>query len=162
MKRHLHRWLVSAVLALSLAPPAGAAETTPATAGTVSLPSDIPVRREAPTESSNGGRTVFIVWSLVALGALAWVAIGWSRRQRGTAEDAPRGPWQLGLTRLFGRASAADLRVLSSARLSTRHSVHVVAWRNTEYLVGCSEQGLTLLDQRGTPGGAAAAESATP
>lgn len=162
MMRHLSRWLVSAVLALSLAPPIGAAETAPATTGTVSLPSDIPVRREAHAESGNGGRTVFVVWSVVALGALAWVAIGWSRRQRNAAEQASHSPWQLGLTRLLGRTNAADLRVLSSVRLSTRHSVHVVAWQHKEYLVGCSEQGLTLLDQRTTVGSATPPEPAAP
>lgn len=162
MKRHLFCWLLLALLALPPALPAKATETAPSTTGVTSLPSDIPVRRDTPANGTDGGRTVFVIWSLLALGALVWVSVRWSRRHQKNNPAAPArsGDWKQGIAQLFGRTAVADLRVLSSVRVGARHSVHVVAWQRKEYLLGSSEQGLTMLDQRQLPEGSPSSEPA--
>ncbi len=153
MKHVLVRWLLLALLALSPALPAQASNAAPPMTGATSLPSDIPVRRDTPANGTDGGRTVFVIWSLLAVGALVWVSLRWSRRhpKNNPAAPARPGDWKQGIAQLFGRTASAELRVLSSVRISARHSVHVVAWQHKEYLLGCSEQGLTVLDRRQQP-----------
>lgn len=154
MKHLLLRWLLLALLALPQALPALANNTTSPSRSVTSLPSDIPVRREAPASDTASGRTVFVIWSLLAVGALLWVSVRWSRRRQ--AQSRPTntvhpGDWKQGVAQLFSRTTSADLRVLSTVRISARHSLHVVAWQHKEYLLGSSEQGLTVLDQRQQP-----------
>lgn len=164
MKHHLLRWLLLAVLALPVTQPVHAIEGKSSTAGTTSLPSDIPLRRDAADADTGSGRAVFVIWSVLALGALVWIAIGWSRRHqhRGVEAGTPlTGDWKSDITKVFGRAANADLRVLGSARIGARNSVHVVAWQQKEYLLGSSEQGLTLLDQRQSPVSVSPSEPST-
>lgn len=154
MKHLLLRWLLLALLALPPGLPALANNATSPSPSVTSLPSDIPVRREAPPTDTTSGRTVFVIWSLLALGALLWVSVRWSRRRQTLnrpTDTALPGDWKQGVAQLFGRTTSADLRVLSTVRISARHNLHIVAWQHKEYLLGSSEQGLTVLDQRQQP-----------
>jgi flagellar biogenesis protein FliO len=137
------------------APGTGAANSTPA------FPAEIPLRRDPPDEGLSGGRTAFGIWSVVAIGALVWSVMRLRRRDQQLGKTAFSG-WGGTLTRLLGRSPMHGLKVIGGTRLTARHSVHVVAWNHTEYLLACSEQGVTLLAQRTPQGGVSAQEPQTP
>lgn len=172
MKRTLFAWAAAVLLAVLLVPGHRAWAAQPSThpapaavaasASTSAIPADIPLRRDTPTEGVSGGHIVLALWMFLALGALVWVTTRYGRRHQRATSKRQDANWGLGLARLFGRPPTADLRVTSTARLTARHSVHVVSWQQTDYLLGCSEHGVTLLDQRARPDSAAPAEPTSP
>jgi flagellar biogenesis protein FliO len=156
--------LVVAQAAMAAQAPADAPRSAPGTGVTNSapaFPAEIPLRRYPPDEGMSGGRMAFGVWSLVAIGALVWSVM--RLRRRGQQQPGKTGFSGLGgtLTRMLGRSSTRGPIVMGATRLTARHSVHVVAWNQTEYLLACSEQGVTLLAQRTPQGGVSAQESQT-
>jgi hypothetical protein len=108
----------------------------------------LPLRRDGDPGVSSGGVSVPKLAVMVLMLAVVGTAVAWARRQ-GTDRcsiGAERRPaW---LSRLFPVTSAAPLRVLQSARLTTRASVHVLQWDGKEWLVGCTEDGMTVIGQR--------------
>lgn len=121
----------------------------PVSGAAVVLPADIPVRRDASSDAGSGGQLVYVVWSALAIGSLIWVVVRRAGQTRRAASLAPSVTWHQALARLWVPApAAADLRVLGSTRLDAHHSVHVVCWNDKSYLIGCSENGLSLLDSK--------------
>ena len=110
----------------------------------VRLSADLPLRRE-PSQALAVGRAP----ALVVLAAIMLVFVGGAllRRQgravgRGPAVAVRLASW---LRTLSPAEPKRTLRVLQSARLTARASVHVLQWDGREWLVGCSEQGMTVM-----------------
>jgi flagellar biosynthesis protein FliO len=81
-------------------------------------------------------------------------AVLWRRRARRSAASVTPPPRVTGWLRwLVPEVSDAPLRVLQSARLTSRASVHVVRWDDTEWLIGCTDRELTVIGQRSHPTG---------
>lgn len=96
-----------------------------ATAGTSSLPSSIPVKREATDDGARGAGvgTLGIAAVFVLVAAAVLVA-----RKKTRAAALP-----------------SELARSSCIRLTPRHSLHVVEWEGRRLLVGCSEQTICLV-----------------
>jgi flagellar biogenesis protein FliO len=157
--------LVIAQAAMAVPAPADAPRPTPGTAAASSapaFPAEIPLRRDPPDEGLSGGRMAFGVWSVVAIGALVWSVMRLRKRNQQQPSKTAFSGWGGTLTRLLGRSPMHGLKVIGGTRLTARHSVHVVAWNHTEYLLACSEQGVTLLAQRTPQSGGSAQEPQTP
>lgn len=111
------------------------------------LPSALPLRRDADTMLSTGGLGAFqalaVVLMLMAL--LAWVL---RRKGLGQGSVAPTSAsgW---LKWLAVPARPERLRVLESKRLTARSTLHLVQWGEAEWLIGCSDEGMEVLERRG-------------
>ncbi len=122
------------------------------------LSPDIPLRRD-DTASGSAVPASSSWTSMLALAALGAALVFWTLRGRrgaagrrappgGGSADAADG-WPAPLRAwLSSRGAGPTVRVLGSQRITARHSVHVLQWRGREYLVGCGEQGLTVVDSR--------------
>jgi flagellar biogenesis protein FliO len=124
-------WCLACLMALGLwlATDLGA-QTVPSpvapTAGTASLPSSIPVKREATDAREGDGAgagLLGIAAVCVLVGVFAYVA---RKKMRATAP-------------------LSELARSSCMRLTPRHSLHVVEWEGRRLLVGCSEQTICLV-----------------
>lgn len=88
------------------------------------------------------------------------VAVGLRRRHR---SRSPRGVGALRLPWSSSPSSGAAVAVGQSVRLTAQASVHVVTWRDTEWLIACAEGGITILGRAGDGGVAdPAGPAATP
>nr|EUJ15104.1 hypothetical protein RSP673_07565 [Ralstonia solanacearum P673] len=107
------------------------------------LPDSIPLRREAEAEHGAISGTPQLLVVVAVLGALLW----WSlKRFRANASQESRpGIWPV---RPTGRFGGGGLRVVNSSRLTSKASLHVVDWDGQQWLVGCTENGLFVLDKR--------------
>ncbi|WP_459569055.1 flagellar biosynthetic protein FliO [Cupriavidus sp. 8B] len=78
------------------------------------------------------------------LAVLIWAGV---RRWRQNRAGPPRiaSGWTAWLAQ---RAGHGSVRVQSSTRLSGRASLHVIQWDGQEWLLGCTEQNISLLGQR--------------
>jgi len=127
-------------------PPAGNAEPQAPTR----LPSSIPLRRDPETALATRAMGSFQVLAVMILVA---AIVLWYLRKRNLSGDggAPfqARDWRKWLTPTTHRD---ELRVIQSARLNPKVSLHVFRWDAKEWLVGCNENGLTLLGQRPTAG----------
>jgi flagellar biogenesis protein FliO len=56
--------------------------------------------------------------------------------------------------------TAVPVQVLFNQRLTPRHSVHLIQWQGRNYLLGCSEQHITVIDS--APVGQGTAPEAEP
>jgi Flagellar biosynthesis protein, FliO len=56
-----------------------------------------------------------------------------------------------GLSGMFRPAQRDGLKVLQSTALTARASLHVVRWDGREWLLGCTERGITPLAERTPP-----------
>jgi Flagellar biosynthesis protein, FliO len=129
-----------ASIAAAARPGASVAASQPGT-----LSSALPLQRDADPVGSGLGPVqalVLIVFLVICIGLL------WQRqvRLRGSGLWQKNGWW-----RLISPAKPNGLRVIQSASLTPRASVHVVQWDGREWLVGCTERGLTELGQRVLP-----------
>jgi len=118
---------------------ARAAEASLTPVGTTGIAASVPVQR------ATAGRIMLPegnVWRVgfALTGVLLVIAAILSSRQ--TRRDGPW--WRQVASRLDNRASAGTER-LSSVRLSSRHSLHVVCWEGRRLLIGCSDHALQLL-----------------
>ena len=84
---------------------------------------------------------------------LLWIAWLWRRQGPGALAKWRRQGWR----GLLAVREPDGLRVVQSAALTQRASLHVVRWNGQEWLLGCSEGGVTELARRDAP----AAESRT-
>ncbi|WP_435440411.1 flagellar biosynthetic protein FliO [Variovorax sp. RB2P76] len=130
-------------------PPQAAAQEG-VTAST-SIPLALPVRRDDSPAWQTGGVGVFGALSMVML-VLALVVwwlrrSGWAQVAGNAGEPVAGGGWR----RLMAARATAQLRVIESARLTPRSSVHVVQWHGREWLLGCTEQGITVIGQQPAP-----------
>lgn len=108
-------------------------------AGRVSLPADLPLRRDSdsPTMTSTG----YLIWLLavVAAAALLWAV----RSQRGAGFG-----W---LMRSRRDNHQTTLSVLGVRSLGPSSSLQVVRWGEKEFLLGCTSQSICVLDSRSLP-----------
>jgi flagellar biogenesis protein FliO len=120
-------------------------QAMPAASAASGLPASLPLRRGGETDWQGSGMGSFGAMSIVLAVALL-LTWGLSRRRGGAATaGAWRGLWP---------AKRADaLRVLQSTRLTSRSSLHVVAWDGREWLVGCGDGGGVSLIASRAPGG---------
>lgn len=100
---------------------------------------DLPLRRDGDPDTSDRG------WATVSASLVVLLALGGAvaLQRRGASRGAGAG-W----AGLLGRRGSAALRVVHSTRLTNRASVHVVAWGPEEWLVGCTDQAITVLGSR--------------
>jgi flagellar biogenesis protein FliO len=124
--------------AAKVAPPASAQVATDG--GRVSLPADLPLRRDAdsPAMTSMG----YVIWLLVVVAgaALLWAV----RSQRGAGFS-----W---LMRPRRDDHQTALSVLGARSLGPSSSLQVVRWGGKEFLLGCTSQSICVLDSRVLPG----------
>ncbi|WP_459204008.1 flagellar biosynthetic protein FliO [Ralstonia pseudosolanacearum] len=107
------------------------------------LPDSIPLRREAGTEHGAISGTPQLLVVVAVLGALLWWLL---KRFRANASQERRpGLWPV---RPTGRFGSGGLRVVNSSRLTSKASLHVVDWGGQQWLVGCTENGLSVLGKR--------------
>ncbi len=131
--------------ALAIAAPSPSSET-PAPAPATASPSEpgsadsLPLRRDASPIWQTGGTDPFAALTIVLLiaGGGGWFL--WRRKARnGDGGKRPgwpfRGPPQATLS----------LKVLQSIRLTPRASLHIVKWNDRSLLLGCTDQGVTVL-----------------
>jgi len=52
---------------------------------------------------------------------------------------------------LIDTASSREIERVSSARLSPRHSLHVVVWNGKRLLLGCTDQSIQVLSEALAP-----------
>lgn len=152
MVRALIVW-VAGVLPVWAEGGAQAAPDVPAASS--ALPSSLPVRRDTAPVWETGGIGVLGALSvvLVVAGALAWGLRRGMATSPKTADwsSVLRGRWLL----LGGKSPSGrpqeELRMVRSLRLTPRASVHVVEWNGRQWLVGASEQAVSLLGERSSP-----------
>lgn len=125
------------------------AQEAPATSTTIPLA--LPVRREDSPAWQTGGVGVFGALAMVmsVLGLVVWWLwrSGWAQVAGNAGEPTAGGVWR----RLMAARATAQLRVVESARLTPRSSVHVVQWSGRQWLLGCTEQGITVIGQQPAP-----------
>jgi len=119
------------------------------------LPSAIPLKRDDPAVERDWGGAPS--WGLLALILpIVYFSRRWLWRVAGRSNSTAGRPhaW----SRLLGRNVAvgmpADLQVLTSRKITSNHSLHVVSWQGHRLLLGCSEGSITVLSS-GTAQGVA-------
>jgi hypothetical protein len=120
-----------------------------ALSGSTSLPSSIPVKREQPSDATGSAGDRWWIAILVAGGLLAG-ALAVARRQVSSAEKACGSSW-MRFGGMLGTGSAHEIERVSSTRLSSGHSLHVVVWGGRRLLLGCTAQSIQLLAETSTP-----------
>jgi hypothetical protein len=89
---------------------------------------------------------------VLAVSALVLLRAGVRLRRPAAGAAGPAAEPRRGLARWLAPAVARrPLRVIQSSRLTGRASVHLLEWGGKELLVGCTEQGVTLLGERPAP-----------
>jgi len=106
------------------------AANPPAAAAGAAIPSDIPLKREAPRESASPIRS--LAWAGLAGAAALGVATVAARRRR------------LGLG---SQPMPASIQRAGSLRLSPRHTLHVIHWEGRRLLVACGDSSMQLLTE---------------
>lgn len=108
----------------------------------MSLPSSIPLRRDpvpgSGAEDHFPGVAVIAVLLVVAVFAWSW----WRGKRR--AGSAAGG---IGLAAWLGTPAPGPIRRVASIHLTPRHTVHEIEWQGRKLLVGCSEQGVSVLSE---------------
>lgn len=110
----------------------------------VRLPSGLPLRRDAEPLVGAWPRVfpVAVAAILLSIGATFLLL----RRRQSTSGMALREGGGPGWFRRWMAAGAdGHLRVVHSARLTPRSSVHLLQWDEKEWLIGCNEHGMTVL-----------------
>ena len=155
-------WPGAAVSAQAVPAQAVAMEGTAVSTG---IPLALPVRRDESPAWQTGGVGIFGALAVVmlALGLVVWLLwrSGWARGDGNTpsgARHAARSISGGGWRGLMAVRATAQLRVVESARLTPRSSVHVVQWNGQQWLLGCAEQGITVIGHQ--PGRPASAQAA--
>ena len=123
------------------------------------LPSTIPLKRdEAAVEGgwTDGARPWLLLFFVLAVVYFLrdWL---WNAGKQPTFANGRLNAW----SRLLGRAASSvtptDLHVLTSRRLTSSHSIHVISWQGSRLLIGCSEGGIAVLSREPAQGTDAAA-----
>ncbi|QGW82257.1 flagellar biosynthetic protein FliO [Variovorax paradoxus] len=120
-----------------------------ALSGGTSLPSSIPVKRGHPNDAAGSAGDRWWIAILVAGGLLAG-ALAVARRKSSPARRAGGASW-LRFGGLLDTASSREIERVSSTRLSSGHSLHVVVWGGRRLLLGCTAQSIQLLAETSTP-----------
>jgi hypothetical protein len=118
--------------------------------GAMRLSDALPLKRDGVAGKDAGwtwARGFSVVVTLAIL--VGTVFLRWRRRSSAAARTE-RGcsAWP---SWLRPTQTGRSLRLLQSARLTARASVHVLQWNGREWLVGCSEQGIAMLGSGAVP-----------
>ena len=113
------------------------------------LPATLPLVRDSGLASGGVDARWLALFGLIVCIACFYVAKLRRRRMNG-AQVTKRWAWA---TRLGMTTVDNPLRVAQSIRLTPRASVHVVRWGEREWLIGCTDQQLTVLDDPSVPDG---------
>ncbi|RAN48422.1 hypothetical protein RB25_11595 [Herbaspirillum rubrisubalbicans] len=111
------------------------AQSSPAQ-GTLAL---IPLRHD-PEISTDAA--LFQALAIIVLLVILAAFLVWRQRRNRGRTSAHWAKW------LKVKNVSMRLCLVQSTRLTPKSSVHVVQWDHKEWLLGCSEQGITLLGQR--------------
>ena len=104
----------------------------------------LPLQHDAePSWSGLGLLQVLILGSFLLL----WIAWLWRRQGTGALGRWRRQGWR----GLLAAGEPDGLRVVQSAALTARASLHVVRWNGQEWLLGCTESNVTELGRRDAP-----------
>lgn len=122
---------------------------TVALSGGTSLPSSIPVKREQPSDANGSAGDRWWIAILAAGGLLAG-ALAVARRKSGGAMKGRGASW-MRFGGMLDTASSREIERVSSTRLSSGHSLHVVVWGGRRLLLGCTAQSIQLLAETSTP-----------
>jgi hypothetical protein len=118
--------------------------------GKQGLPADLPLRRDSDEDSVvPAGYGPWLVVLALALGGLCLV---WKARGGKSA-------W---LSRLRAANASTGPRVVAVKVLGAHTSLQVVEWNGKEMLLGCSPQGVNLLDSRLVSAAASPSDQCTP
>lgn len=112
----------------------------------VGLPANIPLKRDPPELSNSASYAPVLVGALTIFVALFYA--GW----RIWAMRAKNSPGGNSFAKWIRAKSSHELRVIESTRLTPRHTVHALEWRGTVFLIACSEQSVTVLNNAGVSG----------
>lgn len=114
------------------------------------FPSDLPLIRDSGPNSQGKwtGKQVLVLIGIVLISAATLLF----RRRRSTVTGkAAAGACPAWLARLRLDSVDGGVQVTQSRRLTGRASVHVLQWDSKEWLVGCTDGGMTLIGQRAIP-----------
>ncbi len=116
-------------------------------AGPVFAPG-LPLKRDGVDDGVGTGTAALAAGGVLLAGV--WAAAQYRQRRRGSAgkPGAFSLPW---LGRFLPAAPGRQLRVVESAALSSHARLHVVVWRDQEYLVSTSLDKVSILDRREAP-----------
>jgi len=135
---------VSAAAAAEPASPARASASAPAAPTSDADPMRaLPLRRDSEADGL-GTQAAVRSFALVLVLGIAAGGLVWNARRGGASGGAIAG-WR----RALAPTAGGGLRVAASARLSARVSVHVVQWNGREWLLACSDGGVTTLSAPG-------------
>lgn len=110
----------------------------------VRLPSGLPLRRDAEPLVGVWPRILPVAVAAVLLSIGATFLL--QRRRRSTlGRDVTESGMHGWLRRWMGAGADSQLRVVHSARLTPRSSVHLLQWDEKEWLIGCYEHGMSVL-----------------
>ncbi|MGN8064564.1 flagellar biosynthetic protein FliO [Ralstonia sp. 22111] len=118
----------------------GSAEMT---GQTERLPDSIPLRREAETERGAVSSVPQLLVVVAVLAALLWWLL--KRFRTNAPQKNKPGIWPV---RVTAHPGSGGLRVIKSSRLTSKASLHVIDWDGQQLLVGCTENGLSVLSTR--------------
>lgn len=131
-------------------PTSSAQEANNRTSNVGSLPPEIPVKREADSNNTDG--EISVRWWLAAVcigGLAAWGFVMVRRRDKGGV--VPTG-WLGGWRPLAEPGAPREIRRIASTRLTPRHSLHVIEWNGRQLLLGCTDQAVQLLSEAAAGG----------
>jgi flagellar biogenesis protein FliO len=149
---------VACIVGMPLARAEGTAESNsgagPTPAAVSTLPSSLPVRRDAAPIWETGGIGVLGALGVVLLaaGAAAWVLRRTGNSPRPVRKAAPFGRWFSTLGSALSKGPQDDLRLVRTLRLTPRASVHVIEWDGRQWLIGAAENAVSVLGDRVSEG----------
>jgi len=124
------------------------AATNPAASAVHTLSPNLPLRRDN-SDSHTDGFGIAQISILGFLLVILLVALILRSRLMPLFQSSKLGSWMGALTKSSAVVSPKhSVKILSSTRLTPRSSLYTVQWRGKEYLIGCNEQTITLLDQQ--------------
>ena len=130
---------LGAALPLFAQPAATPNGSAPRLAASTLLPPQLSLRRDQAGDAMPGA---YVAWILVVLlGAGGILVVRRARQGKLAWTRWPIGP-------------AGELRVVTVRALGSQSSLQVVDWNGKQYLLGCTPQAITVLDQRAAQPGA--------
>jgi flagellar protein FliO/FliZ len=114
--------------------------------GVVQPTSELPFKRDQDAAPSIGAGAALMLVFVLGLGA--WMALSqWRRRMTGSSVRRVTGNVRIWKHWITSAQQDSVITVVSSKRLTSRASIHVIRWQQRELLVACNDQGASLLAQ---------------
>lgn len=113
------------------------------TGASVSIPPNIPVKRDSVDATANDADTRWWMALAFIAGLVAWGVVVARRRGKLSSDKETWTPWR----GLSAHVAQREIRRIASTRLTPRHSLHVIEWNGKQLLLGCTEQSVNLLSE---------------